>query len=260
MILDLPPPLVVPAAPAIIRPVGPRLAQPGYLPEDIHARRAVVDQMIRSGAVDRREIEAIFGPPPFWSVEATTTAAPWNSADKGASLTLSNSDYDMTQSTGGAWDFARCLVGRSAGLKYFELEELVTGANGGYFGFCDTGPTHPSWPFGTSKAAGIRVLSSENFVTGWTKDWTGTPSGSLATDKYMVAINFTSGKAWIGRNGTWYNSGNPAAGTGSWVSGITGTVYPAASIFDLNGKIQIKTAAASMSYSIPSGFEAWDVN
>jgi hypothetical protein len=66
--IDLgPPPLIVPAAPAIIRPIGPRLLSPGYLPPDRAVRRLVLAELVRQRVISRDEANrAIFGPPPFW--------------------------------------------------------------------------------------------------------------------------------------------------------------------------------------------------
>jgi hypothetical protein len=51
-----------------------------------------------------------------------------------------------------------------------------------------------------------------------------------ANDVWMYLIK--AGKFYIGRNGTWFNSGDPAAGTGFYDSGLTGTDW---TIFSGNG-------------------------
>ena len=38
----------------------------------------------------------------------------------------------------------------------------------------------------------------------------------------MIAVNMDTGKAWFGKNGTWFVSGDPAAGTGATYDGGTG--------------------------------------
>jgi hypothetical protein len=38
-------------------------------------------------------------------------------------------------------------------------------------------------------------------------------SGFSSGDRLMFALDRTAGKMWIGKNGTWFNSGDPAAGT-----------------------------------------------
>jgi hypothetical protein len=37
-----------------------------------------------------------------------------------------------------------------------------------------------------------------------------------------VAVDTDAGKIWFAKNNTWYNSGDPAAGTGQIFSGLTG--------------------------------------
>ena len=42
----------------------------------------------------------------------------------------------------------------------------------------------------------------------------------------MCAFDLDSGKIWFGKDGTWYNSGNPASGTNATYSNLTGPVTP----------------------------------
>ena len=58
------------------------------------------------------------------------------------------------------------------------------------------------------------------------------------TDKLMLALDADSGKLWFGKNGDWYNSGDPAAGTGHIISGIvttSGLISPSSTIFPATG-------------------------
>lgn len=190
-------------------------------------------------------------------------SAPWNSADKGASLTLSSSDFNVTQGTSGAYDFVRCKIARSSGRYYFEIVDIAVAAVDGIKGFCDAGPINPNYHYHTVYGAGVRRAggSAVNEVRGWTQDYSTAPAGSAAdNDVWTFAIDFVSGKAWVGLNGTWYNSGDPAAGTGQWLSGIAQPVYPAASLYTINNQLQLVTAAGGFSHTVPTGFKPWNVN
>ena len=55
-------------------------------------------------------------------------------------------------------------------------------------------------------------------------------TAGAADDVWMYLIK--AGKFYIGRNGTWFNSGDPDAGTGYYDSGLTGTDW---TIFSANG-------------------------
>lgn len=84
--IDLgPPPLWLPPAPAIIRPVGDRLLTPGYLPMDRAARRVAISDLVRRKLITREQAkEAMFlvlavpggGPPATiaWTASGSSTA------------------------------------------------------------------------------------------------------------------------------------------------------------------------------------------
>ena len=79
-------------------------------------------------------------------------------------------------------------------------------------------------------------------------------------DIIMCAFDVDAGKIWFGRNGTWFNSSSPSAGTSPAFSGFTGDVMPifgigtASAGFDANGYINF--GQRPFAYTAPSGFKA----
>ena len=79
-------------------------------------------------------------------------------------------------------------------------------------------------------------------------------------DIIMCAFDVDAGKIWFGRNGTWFNSSSPSAGTSPAFSGFTGDVMPifgigtASAGFDANGSINF--GQRPFAYTAPSGFKA----
>ena len=69
-------------------------------------------------------------------------------------------------------------------------------------------------------------------------------------DLVMFAVDASTGEVWIGdyATNTWYNSGDPEAGTGAVVT-LTGTLYPACSI-NTSGSSVVNT----ISLPAPTGF------
>jgi len=175
-------------------------------------------------------------------------SAQWNSADKNASITLSNSDRDAT---GGSLVSVRGLLGRSSGKYYFEIT-VLTGSGSHVVGFGTGSFALTTYPGNSASSAGVTSLG--NYVNTWTKDQTGTFS-IAANDVIGFAIDLTAGKAWVSKNNSWQLTGDPAAGTNQWVSGISGTVYPAAAPSSNSSRISTKTA--ELTYSPPSGFSNW---
>jgi hypothetical protein len=94
--------------------------------------------------------------------------------------------------------------------------------------------------------------SSSTFVAG----------GSMSSgDVMMLAVDVPSGKMWLGKNGTWLASGNPAAGTSPGISGFDTTAaywficatnqgITTDNVFDWN------FGQRPFSYTPPTGFKA----
>ena len=83
-----------------------------------------------------------------------------------------------------------------------------------------------------------------------------TYSQPSATQRWMFAYDADTGELWSGVNGTWHNSGNPAAGTGE-----VATLSTSYKWFPfIGGKSgadqQIIWGASNMSHTVPTGFTA----
>ena len=119
--------------------------------------------------------------------------------------------------------------------------QLVGDANRGYGFYCpDTAANVPV----------KRVAGSNTSV--------GSGSATTTSDIFMVAFDLTNGNAWFGKNGTWY-AGDPAAGTGASITGITAGEY----IFGLsvyrdttytNNTAAINFGQRPFTYTPPTGF------
>ena len=73
----------------------------------------------------------------------------------------------------------------------------------------------------------------------------------------MVAVDVDGGKIWFGRNGVWNDSSNPAAGTVPAYSGLTGSIYPACTLYSTNNSATYRGDVVSQTYAPPSGFSSW---
>lgn len=179
---------------------------------------------------------------------ASEQSAQWNSADKNASITLSNSDRDAT---GGSLVSVRGLLSRSSGKYYFEVQ-FNTSVASAWCGLGTSGASLSNYVGATASSAG--VASAGNAVNTWTKDQAGTFTISVG-DIIGYAVDMTAGKAWVSKNNVWQLSGDPAAGTSQWISGLSGSVYPMAS--PASSSMRISTKTAELTYSPPSGFSQW---
>ena len=77
-------------------------------------------------------------------------------------------------------------------------------------------------------------------------------------DVCMVAVDQASGKIWYGKNGTWFSSGDPAAGTNAAATTVstTATLFPASTIYGTSPVLAFNFGQQPFTYTAPTGFVA----
>jgi hypothetical protein len=168
--------------------------------------------------------------------------------------TISNGNLTYTAEYN-AQNPASSTIGVSTGSWYYE----ATITNKGYVP--GVGVHDPSNNFGTgdnwrSYINGIILFSEGTLHPG------GTSTGYTfaAGDVMGIAFDASSGKVWIAKNNTWFNSGNPAAGTGQ-VGTATGysALAPVLDGTNVGGNkdtINVNFGQRPFSYTPPSGFKS----
>jgi hypothetical protein len=197
---------------------------------------------------------------------AYTNGSRFSAADALAGrITLSNGDLDINQlSTVSSWKTVRGTTSRNAGLLYVEFECITSGSNITFFlGFASAG-FDPSNYLGTSAySVGMFATITQYMSGGFSAGSGAVPTGTgVAGEVYKLAINFTTGKGWLGKVGTgWLNSGDPVAGTNpafNFVPATVGALFPAMSIeSNTGGKWRIKCTSGAQTEAPPAGFTAW---
>ena len=129
-------------------------------------------------------------------------------------------------------------------------------SSGNKVAFCDTFVSSGKWYFEyeVGQFSGVRTDDNNNIGVGVAKNAFGTSgdattsadswihvyggttynngsTASIGAFTYpggygMCAFDLDNGKIWFGKDGTWYNSGNPAAGTNATYSNLSGPVTP----------------------------------
>lgn len=182
----------------------------------------------------------------------------WNPSDKNAGVTLSGSNY-IAGSTGG-WINARGVGWRDAG-KYF-LEVRMTGNIDQMVGLARMDHSLAQY-FAQSNGRAIGVwgnggalFKSTHFTT--VNAFT-TGGSSLSVGDYLqFAVDFDNGKIWVGLNGTYPGSGNPATGANeSYTFDANMALCPMCSLNSASATATLPTSSASLQTPVPSGFTAW---
>jgi len=143
-------------------------------------------------------------------------------------------------------------MGKSSGKWYAEIEVTQLSAalgvgvaedafdfNGQWIG--STTGSYGHWPSGLWNS----VRNQDNSKT------------IAQGDIVMIAYDGDSGSLWFGRNGTWYDAGDPGAGTGATFTGLTGAKVLAITPWNEGSSATVRTSLSDFSHSVPSGFVRW---
>jgi len=151
-------------------------------------------------------------PPTGFSVWGDT----WNTGVSG--ITYSNNDRTVTYSSGDVAAYS--ATAKSTGKWYTELSLVGVDTNM-LVGFATSNTAGLPGTVGTG-GFGIRQGGSSFDDAGVTVN-AGYNNAWGYSNYVMFAIDFDAKLIWFGVNGTWQNSGDPAAGTGHVFSAWTGT-------------------------------------
>ena len=172
----------------------------------------------------------------------------WNSADKDSDIALSDGDRTATATNGGG---VRSVSSISTGLRYVEAPWVTinSGANG-RFGIANASFTITGAPGGDTNSWCIQGDGDK--ITNNTAASYGTAFSN--GDVCMLALNLTSGKVWFGNNGTWFNSGDPVAGTNEAYSSLAGPLYLVFGRASGSDRAITLQTVGSYAYTPPTGF------
>jgi hypothetical protein len=189
----------------------------------------------------------------------------WNPNDVSADLTLSSSNTVATRNATSNNAYRGVRAALPIGSKrYWEVEVTASDAIATPGDFQIIGiagkaqnlnlgvggdSTNEGWGYAIREGA-LYHLGSQPIVPG------GLPT-AVQGDIIMFAVDTAANKLWIGKNGTWFQSGNPAAGTGAQTSSLTGTLYPATSLYR---STYANTARfdSTVKYQPPAGFTTFN--
>ena len=177
------------------------------------------------------------------------------------------SEGNLTVNTGTSGSYIQAVgqpaFGVSSGKWYWEVKITTVGM--GLYGWKDDGSQGGSQANqgATSASGSLSTGSSGQFSAGsWFIDMDYSNEVNYTTvstnDVLMFAMDLDSGKGYCGKNGTWFNSANPANGTGSIggchrANGIN-KFYPCANRLDTASVGEFNFGQKSFAYTAPTGF------
>lgn len=150
------------------------------------------------------------------SAAGIVRAALWNSADKGANVTLSNGDRAAVKITAG-FEAARSTIllenMHPSGKLYFEFDH--TGLYSALMGIMNSSASLTAFVGSDANGWGYQWNSQPEFYhNGASTNYgnVGDPPNAVPFTA-MLAINLNNQKMWAGADGVWRASGDPGADT-----------------------------------------------
>jgi len=183
--------------------------------------------------------------------------AQWDSSSAGPGVVNHGDGYTVA-GTGNVWGSIRGTTAHSAGKKCFEVNFVVADASASVLFGLATAAASMSGTLGfTPETASVQWITGANnlpFVDGPAQGATFSVSASATSGSVTtICVDFSTGNAWFALNGDW-KGGDPAAGTGAHITGLTGDWFPAVGVF--NAYNMVKYQPFNLQY-MPAGYEQW---
>ena len=175
-------------------------------------------------------------------------AVTWNPADKSADLTLSSGDLVVSHTTTGEFDSARATLSRSSGHYYFEVELTGSGSDQ-VIGVADSGMSVNSYVGSSAGSYGYYQASGQKLNNGSPSAYGASFIGAAVIG---VEVDFAAGEIFFYKDGSIQNGGTAA------FTGVSGSLFPAVTLFQNAITAIGKFKAADLTYSLPTGASAWE--
>ena len=176
-----------------------------------------------------------------------------------ANITFSNGNLDAAVgASSGVYRTAGGTIAISSGKWYFESIAITPFANS-CVGVGDVTQSKATWESDTTTNSNFWFV---NPLNGNKINGSGASYGSAYSNGDIIncAVDMDNGKIWWGKNGTWFASGDPAAGTNAAYTNLSGkTVTPAyfgGSSASGGATHTANFGQRAFAYTAPSGFKA----
>ena len=206
--------------------------------------------------------------PKAQEVVAATTAVTWDPDNKSSNISLSTDKLtaDNESTAGTTYEGTFATLGRSSGKYYFEV---VANHSSSYSGYQQIGVQDGTIGLndslgGAAGGWGYRSLQGRLYNNGSYVIPSNYPVQFTTNEVVGIAIDLDAGKLWWSLNGVWlYKTGSfpspdPATGTDPAYSNLSGTIYPAICLRQVDNNFTGIFKLADFNYTPPTGFSAWE--
>lgn len=178
----------------------------------------------------------------------------FNPAKKGANIILSNSNMTAAHDATSSWQSVFALQGTTVGSGVY-LEYLFSTTGGLNFFFGIGNSSSPLGGYCGSDANGWG-LSPQNVIYhngASIRSWAPVSNGQVVG----IAIS-SSGNLYAAVNNSWVGGSTPGSGATALISGLSGTLFPIASVYTAGTSGTIRLYSSDFTYAPPPGYSPWN--
>ncbi len=177
-------------------------------------------------------------------------------SNNSSQTTLSNGNLQAVGGGGAASSRCNSTIAVSSGKWYFEATFAASGTGGGYSSvgiaknfIINQEPGQDADSYAYLVGIGSKYNNSSLVSYG---------SALSVGDVFMCAFDLDNSKVFFGKNGTWFDSGSPSAGTNPAYTISSGSYTPITRPYASSGSSQLdfNFGQRPFAYTAPSGFKA----
>ena len=176
-----------------------------------------------------------------------------NSVKKDGQTTLSNGNLQASGSQTSTYNInTQGTFAQSSGKWYYEVE-FTSGS-----GSCAVGWARTTLRFSDNPTTGGGIVyrpTNGDYVDLAANNPTTPPTTSTGT-VIQVAIDFDAGKIWFGSGGTYFNSGDPSAGSNEAMTFTGGSELLAPVVRTMAATFNFNFGQRAFSYTVPTGYQS----
>ncbi len=171
---------------------------------------------------------------------------------KASQITLSSENRVASGTGPAANSMVRGTSSHTAGKRYFEMRVVSNGTFYCTFGVSQVGEDVATQVGDTAGSWGFLVTGFKYHSGGASPYATAVGAGGVVG----FAVDFTLGAIWMSVNGSFF--GDPVAGTGAMFTGLSGEMFPSASLFGtIPAVCELALYSQQFANDPPTGFSAW---
>lgn len=177
----------------------------------------------------------------------------FNPSKKGTDIVLSNGNKTAASTLSSpAWESVFALLSNPVGTNLYLEFLFTTASNSAMFGLGNTSATIGSYCGSDANGWGLQSANARYHSGANLGTWATVSTGQVVG----IALS-SAGTVYAAVNNSWAGGGTPGSGATALFTGLSGTIFPIASIISTGITVTLRVSNSDFSYTPPAGYSSW---